>query len=246
MILLLAAVPAETERLRNAMHPVEHVRRTTFTLISGRIGAHPVGLLHTGVGKVNTAIALTALLEKIECQAVIQFGCGGAYPDSGLAVGDLAMATEDIYGDEGSHSPDGFLDMQALRLPTSTINSRVFYNRYPLRPNFVESAHAILEPWCDAWDIALKQGPFVTVSTCSGMTDGARALKGRTGGICESMEGAAAAQICTQRQLPFLELRGISNLTLDRNFAHWDLVHGADVAQTAVLHLLEYWEQVMF
>jgi len=244
MILLLAAVPAETERLRHQMHPVEEIRRTVFTLFAGRIGTQQVGLLHGGVGKVNTAIALTALLERVDCRMVLQLGCGGAYPDSGLEVGDLALASEEIYGDEGSHSPTGFLDMQDLSLPTALIGNRLFYNRYPLREPLIQRVEQRLTPWLQSQGIRLQSGPFVTVSCCSGLTEGAQALRDRTGGICESMEGAAAAQICAQRGLPFLEIRGISNLTVDRDFSRWNLPLAVGRAQDAVLQLLDHWHEL--
>jgi futalosine hydrolase len=81
----------------------------------------------------------------------------------------------------------------------------------------------------------------VTVSTCSGTARAGFELARRTGGICENMEGAAVAQICARQQLPFLELRGISNLVEDRDPAGWDLKAGAEIAQRALQVLLAGW-----
>jgi futalosine hydrolase len=55
------------------------------------------------------------------------------------------------------------------------------------------------------------------------------------------MEGAAVAQVCAHQQVPFLELRGISNLVEDRDLARWDLKTGAETAQRAVQALLAGW-----
>jgi futalosine hydrolase len=55
------------------------------------------------------------------------------------------------------------------------------------------------------------------------------------------MEGAAIAQICALHGTPFLELRGISNLTEDRNLASWDLKGGTLVAQQALMNFLRDW-----
>ncbi len=244
MILLLAAVPTETDRIRQAITHYEEIQRPAFTLRAGRIGDQHLGLLHTGVGKVNTAITLTSFLERADVSAVVQFGVGGAYPNTGLKVGDLALASAEIYGDEGSLSPEGFLDLQALSLPSTLIDGRPFFNRFPLRDQLVSTAQRLLGDWADTWGIHLKAGPFVTVSCCSGLTDRAVDLSERTGGICESMEGAAAAQICAQHSIPFLEIRGISNLTLDRDFDSWDIPTAAAHAQAALLHLLEYWTEL--
>ena len=45
---------------------------------------------------------------------VTRLGIGGAYPESGLKIGQVACAEVEIYGDLGADSPAGFLDMEAL------------------------------------------------------------------------------------------------------------------------------------
>lgn len=55
------------------------------------------------------------------------------------------------------------------------------------------------------------------------------------------MEGAAAAQVCQQYHVPFLELRGVSNLVEDRNLDSWDLEGAAENAQQALMALLRKW-----
>ncbi|MCW8893304.1 MAG: futalosine hydrolase, partial [Deltaproteobacteria bacterium] len=61
------------------------------------------------------------------------------------------------------------------------------------------------------------------------------------GGICENMEGAAAAQVCSAFDLPLLELRGISNPTGTRDPEQWDIIKGAEAAQLGILELLQNW-----
>jgi futalosine hydrolase len=73
----------------------------------------------------------------------------------------------------------------------------------------------------------LAVGALVTVSTCSGTDAAARELARRTGGICENMEGAAVAQVCA--------LHGAE----DRDLSRWNLPRGMDIAQRAVLALLD-------
>jgi futalosine hydrolase len=53
------------------------------------------------------------------------------------------------------------------------------------------------------------------------------------------MEGAAAAQICALYDVPFLEVRGISNLVEDRDREKWKLGEAAEAAQKVVLNLAE-------
>jgi len=244
MIALLAATTNESLLLQTELTGCAEARCERYPLRKGRLAGHPVSLLHCGVGKVNAALATEALLTFRKPAAVILFGCGGAYPQSGLKVGDLALANSEIYGDEGVETPNGFLDMEQLGMPLGESAHGQFYNRLPLDADLVAVARATLKPSIAASGQTLLEGPFVTVSCCSGTDRLSQALAARTGGICENMEGAAVAQVCRQHEVPLLELRGISNLTGDRDPAAWNIAAGAERAQQAVLTLLSAWEEV--
>src|SRR5688572_11802641 len=78
----------------------------------------PVAIVRMGVGAVNAAHAVTLFLAKTGARAVVMCGVGGAYPSSGLHVGQVVCAQSECYGDLGASSPTGFLDMKALGFPT--------------------------------------------------------------------------------------------------------------------------------
>jgi futalosine hydrolase len=242
MIALIAAVPLETELLRRRLAPCEVRRCNGYDLFRGTIFGRPVCLLHSGIGKANAAAAAMALLADCRPTALIMLGCGGAYPESGLAVGDLALATVEIYGDEGVQAPAGFQDMEAIGLPLVEVDGLRFFNRFPVDGPLIERAQPLFMQAAEAANAQLREGPFVTVSTCSGTARAGAEIVRRTGGVCENMEGAAVAQVCTQQHVPFLEVRGISNLVEDRDLARWDLRRGAEMAQQAVQTLLSEWQ----
>jgi futalosine hydrolase len=83
----------------------------------------------------------------------------------------------------------------------------------------------------------------VTVSTCTGTTSRARELEARYGGLCENMEGAAAAQVALLHGVPWLEVRGISNMVEDRDMKKWDVPRAALAVQQAVEQVLEGWKE---
>jgi futalosine hydrolase len=80
-------------------------------LAVGRVGVLRVAALVTGVGKANAALGLGEALAAWRPRLVLAVGVGGAFPGSGLDVGDLAVAGEEWYGDEGVEDEDGFRDM---------------------------------------------------------------------------------------------------------------------------------------
>ncbi len=243
MIAIIAAVSQETELLRRFLSPCEVLKCGRRDILRGSLFGQPGFLLHSGVGKANAAAAATSLIDSGRPSLVISLGCGGAYEGSGLAVGDLAVASEEIYGDEGVQAPGGFLDMHALGLPLVQRNGSLFFNRFPVDAQLLAKAKPILQAFAAAAGRRLAFGPFVTVSAGSGTDAAAQELTGRTGGICENMEGAAIAQICAMHNLPFLAIRGISNPTGNRDLSRWDIKKGAEIAQLAVRSLLAGWHE---
>ena len=244
MISLIAATATEANKIKELMTGTTEAKCGRFSLFKGRLSGHLVCLSICGVGKVNAAMTTEALLGERHPKSVILFGCGGAYPNSGLKIGDLAIATEEIYGDEGVQTPNGFLDMQKLGLPLGTYQEEPLYNRVPMNSPMLNEARAMLKPTLNALGQNLLTGPFVTVSCGSGTDQLAIDIAARTDGICENMEGAAVAQVCLLHKVPILELRGISNLTGTRNPDDWDIPKATDIAQRAVSELLTNWEEV--
>ncbi|BCR03057.1 futalosine hydrolase [Desulfuromonas versatilis] len=244
MLALIAAVPMETELLRQQLFPCEVRECGRRELLQGRLSGRPVALLHSGVGKAGAAAATQALLEKLRPAAVINFGCGGAYPGSGLRVGDLALANEEVFGDEGVIAPAGFLDMEQLGFPLLEKGGRRLFNRFPVDGQLLGSARRLLADFALAQGCKMAVGPLVTVSSCSGLERLGWELAERTGGICENMEGAAVAQQCALYDTPLVALRGISNLVEDRDMKRWDLKLAARNAQLAVQTLLAHWPLV--
>lgn len=238
MIAILASVPQETALIRKALTPWDVLDCSGLTLYRSKMGAETIELLHGGIGKANAASAATLLAQR-RPTALLTIGSGGAFPASGLAVGDLALATCEIFGDEGVQTPQGFLDLQGMKLPLLTRAGVALYNEYPVDPLWLHRAEGALASFSAALGIALRCGPFVTVSTCSGTAAAGADLGRRTGGICENMEGAAIALICARQGIPFCEVRGISNLVEDRDPTRWDLAGAARVAQQALLALLD-------
>jgi len=241
MIALIAAVPLETVLLRRFLSPCEVRNCGGRDLFLGPRTGPSVALLHCGVGKANAAAATATLLGNYRPTAVISFGCGGAYPRSNLQVGDLAVATEEIFGDEGVMAPTGFLDMRNLELPLWQTNGQRYFNHYPVAPTLLEKVRTLLDSPVGKMFHVAEFGSFVTVSTCSGTLAEGEKLARRTGGLCENMEGAAIALVCLQHRIPFLELRGISNLVEDRDVGRWELKKAAETAQYAVQELLKHW-----
>ncbi|MBM3263207.1 MAG: futalosine hydrolase [candidate division Zixibacteria bacterium] len=206
---------------------------------TGKRDGRRIRLVETGVGTVNTAHALTRLMETAPPTCVLQFGVGGAYPDTGLSVGDIAVANGEHYGDTGVMTPQGWRGMDFIGFPLLEKETK-YFNGFPVDIARSTAAFRLLtETVWDAPAPRVAQGTFVTVQQCSGVEVVGRRIAERFRGICENMEGAAAAHICALYCVSFVEVRAISNLVEDRDFARWNLPLAIRRAQTAALILME-------
>lgn len=241
MLALLAAVPEETRLLRQTLRELQYTSLANLKVWHGLWYETPICLAHSGLGKAAAAASATALISKFHPQALWLFGCGGAYPDSELDIGDIALADCEIFGDEGVQTSFGFETLEEMGLPMRNDVRGIVYNQWPVDAGLLAWGKPLLADYAAQTGRRFAAGPFVSVSTCTGTNRRGRELAERTGGVCENMEGAGAALACRQTDTPFLELRGISNLAEERDPAKWDLARGMRSAQEAVLDLLSYW-----
>jgi len=190
----------------------------------------------TGIGAVNTAHALTRYFAVNAAPSlVIQTGIAGAYVPADVPVGSVLLADTEIYGDLGVLTPAGWCPMEEIGIPliAASLSQPARFNYFPLDADLVAWAAST------AGHLILRAGKFVTLSQVTGVRAVGDALYERFGALCESMEGAAAAHVCALHGVPFLEVRGVSNLVENRDRAKWRVTEAANAAQTAVLKLLE-------
>jgi len=213
-VLVLAATPLESTLIRSSA----------------------ADLVVAGIGAVNTAYALTQYLAaKPKPSLVIQTGIAGAYVPAGIAVGSVLLADTEIYGDLGVLTPDGWRPMEEIGIPLveATASRPARFNYFPLDAALVARAASA------AGALVARTGKFLTLSQVTGVRALGDALHERFGALCESMEGAAAAHVCALHDVPFLEVRGISNLVEDRDRGKWRIKEAADAAQAVTLRLIE-------
>ncbi len=194
--------------------------------LPGPAAGRRVCLLLTGMGQVNAAQATAAALERLaEVEAVLNLGCAGAYPGSGLLVGQAAVASEAVHADLGVLTARRWrpLDLTGIPLMRDP-QGRPLFNRLPVD-------QALTDQLC-AGRPGIGRGPFATVNQVSGDQETARDLEQRWGALLEDMETAAVAQVAAWYHRPFAALRGASNIAGRREL---DVAAGAEAAQRVLL-----------
>jgi futalosine hydrolase len=241
-VLLLTATILEQAYLAEELAESVVVSACGRRWTHGTCAGQSVDLVETGLGSVNTAHAVTRYLEAKRPAFVLQVGVAGAYAGSGLQVGDLALASAEVYGDLGVVTPGGWRPSDEIGIPVAHVHDEAMFNRFPVDEGLGCRSLELLRAasLSAVADVRVERGPFVTVQACSGTAVlGAQRESRVAGALCESMEGAAAAHICALYDVPFVEIRAISNPVEDRDLSHWDLPLACGRAQEAALHLLK-------
>ena len=161
---------------------------------------HGVTVLVGGVGSAQAAAATSrALALDPDYEAVLSLGIGGAFPGK-AEPGALLLARRVVAADLGADSPAGFLSVDELGFGSSTLDGgRV--------------------PGLDA-----VVGTILTVNTATGTDERSAELMARhPQAVGEAMEGYGVAAAAALADLPFAEVRAVSNLVGKRDRDAWRL-----------------------
>ncbi len=231
---MMVAVQAEGNLVAGQLKAAAKRSTGPIEFRTGAINDTPVVYSMSGLGKTNAAHCATSLILNFAPSIVINFGIGGAYPASGLMPGDVAVATKEVYADEGVLLEDGLHPLECIGVPLFKTARRKCYNEFPLDTRLGRKMLNV------ARSVGMKAsaGIFATVSACSGTKQRAAELSARFGAICENMEGAAVAHVCMLYGVPCIEIRGISNIVEARDTSKWDIPLASENCQRAVIAFL--------
>jgi futalosine hydrolase len=202
-ILVAAATAAELEPLLGLLNapPVRN------RLVAHSYRHHQLDLLTTGVGMVATAAGCATALARAEYGFALNLGLCGSF-DRSLQPGAVVHVVEDRLAELGAEDGDRFLTLAELGLAADGARPDVdvVVNRHP-----IDSA-------------ALRRLPAVTaitVNTVHGNERTIAAVVARFRPQIETMEGAAFMYACRLHEVPFVQLRAVSNVVERRNRGAW-------------------------
>lgn len=222
--LISVAMQAEAGLLINRLKPAEAIRH--WPMWRGTLGGRNVVMQLSGMGLVNSASAVTAALERMpDITALINLGCAGAYANSGLTVGQAALASQIVLADHGVRTSLKLHGLEKTGIPLLKHQGEDVYNHLPCHQKLSKRL-ALPE---------MAHGVFACVAQVSGDPATAAGVEERWGAILEDMESGAIAQVAALYDLPFACVRGVSNMAGAREL---DVKAGAGAAQRALLTAL--------
>ena len=222
-ILVSAAVEGEMEGIRESLSdPVTHLMGGQ-AVTSGRLGQQAVRLVVTGPGIANTVHGLTVAMASEKPKLIIQTGCGGGFEQTGIEIGDVAVASAEIDAQLGLEPDEAGAAVGRLPFPVIRKPGKEIFNCYPVDKEEFNSAVKSLKTGLAGSDATVFSGPFITVATVTASFGRSGDLHRRHGAIVENMEGSGAAHVAALYDIPFLEIRAVSNRVGVRDKSKWDL-----------------------
>jgi futalosine hydrolase len=233
-VLVIAATDMELAPLLAAVAESRATPGRWGPASTGRVGSTPVVLQALGLGKANTAAGLALALTERAPRAVLQVGVGGAYLGSFLSVGMAVVASEELHLDLGVRTAQGWQDLSAMgfTLTPASGDRPARANAVPTHPGLTRAVGRVA---------SVSAVRFATLETVTGDVDVGAAMQREHDVSIESMEGAAAAQVCDRLGVPFAEVRGVSNLVGERDRSRWNLRAAAVAACDVAKAVLRRW-----
>ncbi|MBT8762600.1 futalosine hydrolase [Desulfohalobiaceae bacterium Ax17] len=175
-----------------------------------------VAFLVTGIGPLNASHKLTACVTEYNVSGVVNIGIAGSFDLNSLGLGDICVAKREIWPEFGLVTDDG-IQARGLGFAQAAINGEKIWDVIELSPELASKDLGVFLPM--SWSRVIS----LTVAGVTGAQARARLLRQKYGAHIENMEGFALAYVCILRQIPFIEVRTISNLVGSRDKKDWNI-----------------------
>jgi futalosine hydrolase len=177
----------------------------------------PITVAPVGVGIAAAAAGTARLLTLADGRytGVINFGIGGGFAQP---LGGMVLAGRSIAADLGAETPNGFISLDELGFGDSTMIT--------VDQELLTRLRAVLP---DA-----LVGDVLTVNTVTGTSDRtARLIKRYPHALAEGMEGYGVACAARLAEIPFAELRTVSNIVGPRDRGSWQIADALEALTKA-------------
>ncbi|CAN5550505.1 futalosine hydrolase [soil metagenome] len=213
-ILIVSATKFEIAPLLEKM---DSIQSADGGLLLGKYKKLEINFLITGVGMVATAYHTGKILDKTY-DAAFNIGICGSF-NRNFELGTVVNIYEDTFSELGAEDGGDFLTLEDLKL--SGISKIV---------NQSGALHSIIE--------AIPKVTGITVNTSHGNEESIKKVYEKFHPYVESMEGAAFMFVCENENIPYAQIRAVSNYVEKRNRETWNIPLAIENLNKQVLEIL--------
>jgi futalosine hydrolase len=168
-----------------------------------------VTVANTGIGIVSTVYHLSGLL-KNKYDLALNIGIAGSFSEKSN-VGEVVAVHSETFGDFGVAGKNGF--------STCFEENIISANMFPYSNGALISENA----WKISSALSIPAVKGLTNNTVSGEEILIKRMKDKFSPEIETMEGAAFFYVCLMENVPFAEIRSISNMVESRDKNKWNI-----------------------
>lgn len=178
-----------------------------------------------GVGLLANAVSLMKLAFEEKPDLIMQVGIAGCF-DSAAKLGNVFVVKEDLLGDTGVEEDGKWKDIFDLKLEKPGYPP---FEKKRLPNNHLEKYNLL----------RLPEVTSITVNEVSTKEDRIQQLVKKYNPVLESMEGAALHYVCRDMNIPFLQMRAISNYIGERDKTKWKITEAIGNLNQTVLKYVD-------
>jgi len=197
---IIGAMKVEIEAIKAAMEIIETKQALGTEYHIGRLSGKDVVLAWAGVGKVNAAICAQKMIDSMGVDAIVSVGVAGGIK-SGLAIGDVVIATDLLYHDMNAVS-FGYSPGVIPRMPESN---------FITDDTLSSAAQAAGNNIIGRTDNKVVSGRMATGDQFINDNEDKARIAQEFDAACVEMESAAIAHTCYLNGIPFTAIRTISD-----------------------------------
>lgn len=198
MIGIIGAMQEEIRELRDLMTEVEEYEIARIMYYQGRLENKEIVLVEGGIGKVNSSVCTTILIEKFNVEKVIFTGVAGGIGKD-IEVGDIVISSDLVQHD---------FDLTAFGRKVGDI-PRMEVGTFRADENLIalakESALKIFD------ENQVRVGRILSGDQFINNIEKLKYLEEAFSAEAVEMEGASVAQVCYLFNIPFVVIRAISD-----------------------------------
>lgn len=184
-------------------------------------------ILIAGVGSPATLYHLLKRLQRVDYDMVIQAGIAGCFNPQ-ISSGSTVLVYRDVFADLGIEENSTYYTLGEKGL--------VDTDNFPYTNGWLVNDNPIIE------QIDLPKVTSITVNKISDSILQQEQFVQKFVPDIESMEGASLHYICLLEQVPFLQLRSISNAIGERDKTKWNMkpaIENLNLNLESIIHFLK-------
>lgn len=214
-VCVLVAMPSELQHMVGMPTSVDN-QDTPWQSTTWQLETLEITAILTGMGMIRAAAATEYAVGTFDPRAILNYGCAGAHRRD-VNLGDVIVGTRYV-----AHSSSVLTAAGVTRydLHNGQDAPSPGATGIPADPSLLEIAHRVAMPWSpDPWLRAggtahspvVRKGVIASADVWTQAPDAIDQLAERHHSLCEDMEAAAIAKICSLHAIPFLAVKDISN-----------------------------------